>query len=217
MISCKDIGFRYPHGSFELSIPSLQVDQSEQVAITGSSGTGKTTLLYLLAGIYQAQQGSVSIDNIILTRYSDTERQDFRIATMGLVFQEFELLEYLTVLDNVLLPYYINPILSKNPEVEARALDLLNATGLGDKKRRYPQQLSQGERQRVAVSRALVTRPKVLLCDEPTGNLDPANRDQVLELLLDYSGEEKVPLVMVTHDHQVLDRFSRTIDIAILT
>jgi putative ABC transport system ATP-binding protein len=216
MIYCKDIKFSYPVGTFELTIGSLEVDQNEQVAVTGSSGIGKTTLLYLLAGIYQAQSGQISIDDITLTQYNDVERRDFRIVSLGLVFQEFELLEYLTVWDNILLPYFINPVLIRTHEVASRAMDLLTATGLSGKKRRYPHQLSQGERQRVAVCRALVTQPSVLLCDEPTGNLDPVNRDQVLKLLLDYSQEQKAPLVLVTHDHQILDRFSRNIDIGAL-
>lgn len=216
MIHCKDIHFSYPVGSFELSIGSFEVRQNEQVAVTGPSGVGKTTLLYLLAGIYQAQSGQISINDITITRYNDVERRDFRIVSLGLVFQEFELLEHLTVWDNILLPYFINPVLIRTPEISSRAMDLLSATGLSEKRRRYPRQLSQGERQRVAVCRALVTQPRVLLCDEPTGNLDPTNRDQVLRLLLDYSREHNAPLVLVTHDHQILDRFSRTVDIEAL-
>ena len=216
MILCKDLQFSYPVGAFKLSINSFQVEREEQVAVIGSSGIGKTTLLYLLAGIYQAQSGQISIDDIAITRYNDVERRDYRIVSLGLVFQEFELLEYLTVWDNILLPYFINPVLIRTPEVESRVSDLLSATGLSDKRFRYPQQLSQGERQRVAVCRALVTQPKVLLCDEPTGNLDPLNRDLVLQLLFDYSHRQKAPLVVVTHDHQVLDRFSRTVNIEAL-
>jgi putative ABC transport system ATP-binding protein len=209
MIVCKHILFSYPQGSFELKIPHLEINSNEQVAVIGPSGTGKTTFLYLLAGIYEANQGTVLIDDIVLNHYSKAERQDFRIASMGLVFQEFELLEYLTVEDNVLLPYYINSIMSKDPQVRERALDLIETTGLIAKRTRYPHQLSQGERQRVAVCRALITQPRVLLCDEPTGNLDPGNRDLVLNLLLDYSQKQEVPLILVTHDHQPLNRFSR--------
>ena len=217
MIICKDILFSYPEGSFELDIPLLELGANEQVAVIGPSGTGKTTLLYLLAGIYQAQRGTVTINNLVLNQYSTMERQDFRIASMGLVFQEFELLEYLTVWDNILLPYYINSIMSKDSGLNDRATDLLEATGLIQWKNRYPNQLSQGERQRVAVCRALVTQPRVLLCDEPTGNLDPGNKDQVLQLLLSYSLEHEVPLILVTHDHQHLDQFSRIVDISELT
>ena len=217
MIVCTDILFSYPDGSFELNIPSLEIGAKEQVAVIGASGTGKTTLLYLLSGIYQAHHGTVSIDNLILNHYNDAERQDFRVASMGLVFQEFELLEYLTVWDNILLPYYINSIMNKDTGLKDRALNLLEATGLTQWKNRYPNQLSQGERQRVAVCRALVTEPKLLLCDEPTGNLDPVNKDQVLQLLLDYSQHHNVPLILVTHDHQQLDQFTRVINISELT
>ena len=214
MIHCKDILFSYPAGTFELNVRELHINHDEQLAVIGSSGVGKTTLLYLLAGIYQTQGGQISIDNIVLSEYNEVERRDFRIVSLGLVFQEFELIEYLTVRDNILLPYFINSVLIRNPEIESRAMDLLEATGLSNKKDRYPRQLSQGERQRVAVCRALVTQPKVLFCDEPTGNLDPVNRNQVLKLLFDYSQHQGAPLVMVTHDHQILDQFSRTIDIA---
>jgi putative ABC transport system ATP-binding protein len=132
---------------------------------------------------------------------------------MGLVFQEFELLDYLTVLDNVLLPFRLNPILQLTPEADQRARQLCEDVGLGDKLKRYPAYLSQGERQRVAVCRALVTQPVVIFGDEPTGNLDPVNRDHVMDILFEYSSESGAPLVIVTHDFELLGRFDRTIDV----
>jgi putative ABC transport system ATP-binding protein len=214
MIHCQNLSFSYPEGAFELNVDSFQVQSQEQVAIVGSSGSGKTTLLYLMAGIYATNRGSVTINDIELSRYSETDRQDFRIASLGLVFQEFALLEYLSVLDNVLLPYRINPVLKLSSGEKDLALQLLSATGLAEKKDRYPHQLSQGERQRVAVCRAMINQPQALLCDEPTGNLDPVNRDQVLDLLFQYSSEHNIPLVLVTHDYQILDRFSRVVNIS---
>ena len=213
MIRCKNLSFSYPEGAFELNVDSFQVQSQEQVAVVGSSGSGKTTLLYLMAGIYATNLGSVTINDIELSQYSETDRQDFRIASLGLVFQEFALLEYLSVLDNVLLPYRINPVLTLSSGEKDLALQLLSATGLIEKKDRYPHQLSQGERQRVAVCRAMINQPQALLCDEPTGNLDPVNRDQVLDLLFKYSNDHQIPLVLVTHDYQILDRFSRVVNI----
>ena len=214
MIHCQNLSFSYPEGSFVLNVDSFEVQSQEQVAIVGSSGSGKTTLLYLMAGIYPTDLGSVTINDIELSHYSETDRQDFRIAALGLVFQEFALLEYLSVLDNVLLPYRINPVLKLSSRERDQALQLLSATGLAEKKDRYPHQLSQGERQRVAVCRAMINQPQALLCDEPTGNLDPVNRDQVLDLLFNYSQDHQIPLILVTHDYQILDRFSRVVNIS---
>ena len=140
-------------------------------------------------------------------------RRSFRIAHVGLVFQEFELLPYLDVIDNVLLPYRISPVLALDDETRERATSLVREVGLDGKQRRYPGHLSQGERQRIAVCRALVTRPAILLGDEPTGNLDPANRDHIMDTLWRYSDETEAPLVVVTHDHELLARFDRTIDV----
>ena len=141
------------------------------------------------------------------------DRQDLRILKVGLVFQEFELLEYLDVLDNVLLPYRLTSLLELGDGVRERARTLLSDTGLGDKMHRYPAQLSQGERQRVALCRALVTKPAVVLGDEPTGNLDPGNRDHVIEALLTYGRQTGAPVVVVTHDHELLPRFDRVMKV----
>jgi putative ABC transport system ATP-binding protein len=148
-----------------------------------------------------------------LTNLGVEDRQDLRILKLGLVFQEFELLEYLHVLDNILLPYRITPILALDEPARDRAISLAEDVGLGDKLKRFPDQLSQGERQRVALCRALVTRPAVILGDEPTGNLDNVNRDHVTEALFRYSKETGAPLVVVTHDQELVERFDRNIDV----
>ena len=127
--------------------------------------------------------------------------------------EELELLDYLDVLDNVLLPYRLTPVLELDGAARSRALELLGRVGLGDKVRRPPGRLSQGERQRVAVCRALVTRPAVVLGDEPTGNLDTANRDHVVDALLGYGRDTGAPVVFVTHDHELLPRFDRVLDV----
>ncbi len=139
-------------------------------------------------------------------------RRDFRIRTIGLVFQEFELLEYLSVLDNILLPFRISPALRLDGAVRERARELAREVGLGDKLGRYASLLSQGEKQRVAVCRALLARPSLVLADEPTGNLDPTNKGHVLDILFDFTRSSEATLVAVTHDHELLGRFDRVID-----
>jgi ABC-type lipoprotein export system ATPase subunit len=128
------------------------------------------------------------------------------------VFQEFELLDHLTVLDNILLVYRISPALKIDGGVRERAAQLANNVGMGDKLRRFVRRLSQGERQRVAVCRALLTEPPLLLCDEPTGNLDPANKGHVLDILVDYVQSTNATMVAVTHDHEILARFDSVVD-----
>ena len=173
MIEISDLSFRYAEGAFSVTIPELRIARAEKVAFIGPSGVGKTTLISLIAGILKPQDGSVRVDGVDLARRSDRQRRDFRISRIGFVFQEFELLEYLTVRDNILLPYYVNATLPLTPAVRKSADELAVSMGIGDKLRRYPRTLSQGERQRVAICRALIASPDLIIADEPTGNLDP--------------------------------------------
>ena len=213
LIQIRQLQFGYRVGAFRLAVESLHIATQERVALMGPSGCGKTTLLNLLAGILVPAKGQIDVNGTCISGLNQEDRQDFRALHMGLVFQEFELLDYLTVLDNVLLPFRLNPILQLTKAVQERALILCDRVGLDGKIKRYPAHLSQGERQRVAVCRALVTQPKVIIGDEPTGNLDPVNRDLVMDILFEYSESSKAPLVIVTHDHELLDRFNRTMDI----
>ena len=212
MITIRDLEFQYGSGDFRLRVPSLEVERASSAAFIGPSGCGKTTLLNLIAGIVAPSSGSVVFDGVEVATLSDAQRRDFRITNIGLVFQEFELLEYLSVLDNILLPYRINAALALDGAVRERAEQLAAEVGIADKLHRFPRQLSQGERQRVAVCRAVLPGPGLLLADEPTGNLDPANKGKVLEILFAYAERSDTTLLTVTHDHDLLDRFQRVID-----
>ena len=213
VIKVENVTFAYKVGGFRIDVPELDVAAGERVAMIGPSGLGKTTLLHLLAGVLVPSAGRIVVDGIDVSGLSREDRQDYRALRMGMVFQEFELLAYLGVIDNVLLPYRISPALTLDDEARERAKSLVQQVGLDGKQRRFPGHLSQGERQRIAVCRALVTRPAILLGDEPTGNLDPDNRDHIMDTLWRYSEETHAPLVVVTHDHELLARFDRTIDV----
>lgn len=211
MIDVTDLEFRYGD-EFCLRIPRLSVDRGSTAAVIGPSGSGKTTLLHVIAGIASPVSGRVLTNGQDVTHLAEGARRDFRVANIGLVFQEFELLEYLNVLDNILLPYRINRSLALDPGVRDRALAIARQVGLGDKVGRFAHRLSQGEKQRVGVCRALLPRPELLLADEPTGNLDPANKGRVLEILFEYVETTGATLLTVTHDHDLLGRFHRVID-----
>ncbi|MCO6454142.1 MAG: ATP-binding cassette domain-containing protein [Pirellulaceae bacterium] len=213
MIQIQDLEFRYPHDAFRLRVPELTILRGETVALVGPSGSGKTTLLNLVAGISLPRSGSVRTGGVALATLGPAGRRRFRIRHLGLVFQEFELLDYLNVLDNILLPCRITGTIRLGAAHRARAIQLAEQLGISDKLRRPVRRLSQGERQRVAVCRALLLEPPLLLCDEPTGNLDPANKRHVLDLLFDYVHHSGTTLLTVTHDVELLPRFERSIDI----
>lgn len=212
MIRIEALEFHYPQGEFSLSIPQLSVAQGEKVAVIGPSGSGKTTLLNLVAGIVCPQQGMVTVADHQVSASSDARRRDFRISTIGFVFQDFELIDYLSVLDNILHPYRITRALTLTAEVQQRAVELANALGIADKLKRYSGELSQGEKQRAAICRALLPRPDLILADEATGNLDPRNKGRILDLLFANVEASKATLLAVTHDHELLSRFDRVID-----
>jgi putative ABC transport system ATP-binding protein len=212
MIELEKVCFSYKDGPFSLAIERLSIAAGERIAFVGPSGSGKTTLLNLIAGISLPDTGRISTAGVEPGRLSDAERRKFRIRNIGLVFQEFELLDYLDVLDNILLSYRISAALNLNSEVRERAAALATELGIGDKLGRSPAALSQGERQRAAVCRALLPEPALLLADEPTGSLDPSNKGHVLNLLLDQATKRGATLLVVTHDHELLGRFDRVID-----
>ncbi|MDP6046601.1 MAG: ATP-binding cassette domain-containing protein, partial [Phycisphaerae bacterium] len=172
MISFRDMVFEYPESNFLLRAGALDIEPGQTAAVIGPSGSGKTTLLHIAAGILLPAAGSVRVSDTEISNRSDSERRAFRIANIGLIFQEFELLEYLTVRQNILLPYRINPALKITAAVGEQAATLAQSMGISETLDRPPNRLSQGQRQRVAICRAMVTDPKIILADEPTGNLD---------------------------------------------
>ncbi len=212
MITIRDLQFSWPVSEFNLRIPSLEIASRTSVAVTGPSGSGKTTLLDIIAGILPAGDGSVTVGNTELARLSESHRRAFRLQKIGLVFQSFELIEYLSVLDNILLPARISPAVPLSAELRDRARSLLTQVGLERHAARSVTRLSQGERQRVAICRALLTEPSLLLADEPTGNLDPESTLLIVEILLCQVREYGATLLMVSHDHSLLPHFDSAID-----
>ena len=210
MIGIDSLEFRYPGGEFCLSVP--QFKSEKKVAVIGPSGSGKTTLLNLIAGILTPAKGTVNVDNVNVSELADAGRRNFRITNMGFVFQDFELLDYLNVLDNILHPYRITGALILNKEVRVRASELAEQMGIGDKLKRHVNDLSQGEKQRTAICRALLTKPKLILADEATGNLDPVNKTRILDLLFRSVEDYDTTLLAVTHDYELLKRFDRVVD-----
>ena len=212
MLTVESLGFAYREGGFCLQIPQFAVAAGEKVAVIGPSGSGKTTLLNLVAGIFVPDQGTVAVGDVQVDSLNDAGRRDFRISNIGFVFQDFELLDYLHVLDNILHPYRITRALKLSREVRQRAQALAEQMGIADKLQRYPQELSQGERQRAAICRALLPRPQLILADEATGNLDPENKTRILDLLFESVDQHGATLLAVTHDHDLLPRFDRVVD-----
>ena len=212
MININNLNFHYDEGDFRLNVPEFNVKKSEKVAVIGPSGSGKTTLLNLAAGILTPLKGNVTVNNVRVSDLNDDRRRDFRILNIGFVFQDFELLEYLNVLDNILHPYRITGALKLSKEVRDRAVKLANDMGIGNYLKRHPNDLSQGEKQRAAICRALLPRPKLILADEATGNLDPDNKILILDLLFQSVKKHGATLLAVTHDHELLKRFDRVID-----
>lgn len=212
MITISQLEFQFPHSDFRLAVPSLAIKRGERVAIIGPSGSGKSTLLHLIAGILTPLRGTIRVQDCEMDSLGDSARRAFRVARIGLIFQSFELVDYLDVLENILLPYRLNPALRRSPEISRRAQQLAGETGLTRRLRYYPHRLSQGEKQRVAICRAMLPEPPLLLADEPTGNLDPSAKQHVVDLLFHQIDRTDATLVMVTHDTEIAARFPRVIN-----
>jgi putative ABC transport system ATP-binding protein len=207
-IEVRGLGRDYRDGKQALTVldgVDLSIEAHEFIAITGPSGSGKSTLLGLMAGLDRPSRGSVSIDGTVITELDEDALSSFRGRHIGFVFQTFQLIPTLTAIENVRVPAEI----LGEPTLASRAPILLERMGLSDRARHYPSQLSGGEMQRVALARATVTRPRVLFADEPTGNLDAAAGERVLELLLEAQVEST--LVLVTHNPELAARAEREI------
>jgi putative ABC transport system ATP-binding protein len=199
--------FRLPDGKqlTVLDIPSFSIAAAEQVILLGESGGGKTTLLHCIAGIMQPTSGTIMLDGVELTRLSEAGRDRVRAAKIGYVFQTFNLMPGFTALENVRLGMTFG---DGKHDIQ-RARTLLQRVGLGEREHHRPSQLSVGQQQRVAVARALANRPKLLLADEPTANIDPQNQQRIIDLIRETCQEEQVALLMVTHSMHVAEQFPR--------
>lgn len=186
----------------------IRIDDGELVAITGKSGSGKTTLLNILGGLDKATGGSVCYDDTDITKLADTALANFRLNKIGFVFQFYDLIPELTEKENILLPSK----LAKKGKTDIS--DTVKKLGVENLLGRYPAQLSGGQQQRVAIARALVNDPSVLLCDEPTGNLDVSTGNDVLSLLIDLNRNDNRTIVIVTHDNQLAEKCDRIIRIS---
>lgn len=199
LIQLKNLTMQYQEGVQQrtiLNAVDASFPQGKFTVLLGQSGSGKSTLLNLIAGLDQPEQGEVWVANQNMTAMSEQERTLFRREHIGFVFQFFNLLPTLSLLENVLLPLQLNKI--KN--AKAVAMEWLERVGLADRYQAYPDRLSGGEQQRVAIARAMLHQPMLVLADEPTGNLDTRTGDQITELLLELVKAEKQTLVMVTHN-----------------
>ena len=213
LLTAEAVRFAYPEGRFQAHVPRFHLERGERVACVGSSGAGKTTLLHLLTGVLRAQSGRIELNGEELTALGEEARRSLRIRTVGMVFQQFALLDYLCVLDNILLPYLVSEALELDAAARDRARSLAEATGIEDLLDRKPDQVSQGERQRVALCRALVTEPPLVLADEPTGNLDATRTDAAMDLLFEVCARHDSTLLVVTHDTRLLKRFDRLLQL----
>ncbi len=184
---------------------NLQIKHGESVAIVGASGSGKSTLLGLLAGLDQATSGEIFIDDEEISTLTEDQRAQIRSHMVGFVFQSFQLLPSLSALENVMFPLELQGKL----HAQEAALALLKRVGLEKRYSHYPKQLSGGEQQRVAIARAFVTQPKILFADEPTGNLDKATGENIINLLFEMNQEKNTTLVIVTHDDSLAQRCER--------
>lgn len=190
-----------------LSGLNLEVQRAETVAIVGKSGSGKSTLLALLAGLDNPDEGQVILNGQTLSGLNETSMARLRARSMGIIFQQFQLVQTLTALENVMLPAEI----LGDKKNEEKAKELLRAVGLGERMNHFPSQLSGGEQQRVAIARALAGTPQIILADEPTGNLDNETGISVMDLLFGLLKEKNIALVLVTHDPDCANRCTRVL------
>lgn len=212
VLQCRGVVRRFREGGSMLEVLSgvdLDVQAAERVAIIGASGSGKTTLLQIMGGLDDPTEGEVIVDGRAMHGSSELSKGDLRNRYIGFVYQFHHLLPEFTAAENVAMPLLIR----REPKSAAlaSAAELLARVGLGERLSHKPGELSGGERQRAAVARALITRPQLVLADEPTGNLDAGNGEHVLNLMLELNQELQTSLIIVTHDHSIAERMDRVL------
>ena len=203
--------YRSPEGGLQrvLDVPEFTLEAGQQLALRGASGTGKTTFLNCIAGILHPDEGIIRLNGQDMACVSESRRDRLRAQNIGYIFQTFNLLQGYTCMENVLLGMSFGHGTDKDA-----ATQLLKRVGLGDRLSYRPSQLSVGQQQRVAVARALANKPKLVLADEPTGNLDPQNARESMQLIRDVCEENEATLLLVSHDQSVLDQFKECLDLA---
>lgn len=210
VLECRNVVREFSEGSSTLQVlrgVNLAVRPSERLAIIGASGSGKTTLLQIMGGLDEPTEGGVLVNGAPMHGTNETAKGELRNKYIGFIYQFHHLLPEFTAEENVAMPLLIRR--EPKPEALRKARDLLGRVGLGERLTHKPGELSGGERQRAAVARALITRPQLVLADEPTGNLDAGNGEHVLKLMLELNEELQTSLIIVTHDHSIAERMDR--------
>jgi lipoprotein-releasing system ATP-binding protein len=216
VIEAANVHKAYKSGADELHVlkgVSLKTEKGEFISILGPSGAGKSTLLHILGGLDEPTQGSVTLEGRDMYKLGDASRAALRNEKIGFVFQFYHLLPEFTALENVALPALIKEGSWGHRAIGAKARELLELVGLGGRINHKPNQLSGGEQQRAAIARALINKPAVLLCDEPTGNLDSESGKEIIKLLNRLNREEKTTLVVVTHEEEIAKQAGRVVKI----
>jgi lipoprotein-releasing system ATP-binding protein len=214
VLEARNVEKRFRQGPVTLEVlrgANVAIRAGERLAIVGASGSGKTTLLQILGGLDRPSSGHVFVDGKDIHELDERARGELRNSAVGFVYQFHHLLPEFSALENVAMPLLVRRVPVK--EARERARQLLDRVGLGARLNHRPSELSGGERQRAAVARALVTQPKVVLADEPTGNLDGANAEQVFALMLELNREKQTSLAIVTHDLRIAARMDRALEI----
>jgi len=188
---------------------SFSIENGEMIALTGASGSGKSTLLSLIGGLDKCDSGSISIDEENISGLNAQKLADFRRNEIGFIFQQFNLIPTLSIIENVMLP--LLPIKMKKAECYRVAIEVIEKVGLRSREKHLPGELSGGEQQRVAIARALINKPKIILADEPTGDLDSKTGEKILELLMTLNKKEKVTIIIATHDGKIAEKAKRKI------
>ncbi|WP_394754883.1 lipoprotein-releasing ABC transporter ATP-binding protein LolD [Crenothrix sp.] len=212
ILQCKQLTMRYDQGGLDVSVlrgVDLTIGVGERVAIMGASGSGKSTLLHLLGGLEKPSSGEVILDGVNINTVNSSKLAKLRNRSLGFIYQSHHLLAEFTVLENVAMPLLIANLSIQ--EAKDRAIELLQRVGLGHRIEHKPGELSGGERQRAAVARALINKPKCVLADEPTGNLDSKTAEQVYQLMLELNQELNVSLLVVTHDVTLAEKIGKVL------